>query len=233
MPPKYPLTLSILILTGLACGFGSSPTTTTPAVPPTNTPRPTFTPTVVNTPVVFIATFTPTPPPPTETPIPPTATETPTPPPPTETPIPATETPLPTETPIPFTPTPVPPTETPTIAPTPEPVIRYVLAGTAREQNCEFTTIRGTVKNANNFGLPGVEVLALGIHESSGLEFRASTDAEGRYEALRVPLPELQAAQWAVMLIEGGREVSERFHWASTPVCNSDDTGHSQVLIVD
>jgi hypothetical protein len=35
------------------------------------------------------------------------------------------------------------------------------------------------------------------------------------------------------MVMEDGREVSERFHWASTPVCNSDDDGHSQILTVD
>jgi hypothetical protein len=107
------------------------------------------------------------------------------------------------------------------------------LANTQREFNCEYTAIYGTVLNANNFPLPEVEVRALGIHESAGLEFTVRTDAEGRYEAFRIPLPDLQAAQWAVMLVEDGREVSERFHWASTPVCESDDTGHSQVLRVD
>lgn len=82
-------------------------------------------------------------------------------------------------------------------------------------------------------GLANVEVRALGIHESTGLDFTVCTDAEGRYQAFRFPLAELQSAQWAVTVTEDGREVSERFHWASTPVCNSDDTGHSQVLRVD
>ena len=82
-------------------------------------------------------------------------------------------------------------------------------------------------------GLANVEVRALGIHESTGLDFTVCTDAEGRYQAFRSPLAELQSAQWAVTVTEDGREVSERFHWASTPVCNSDDTGHSQVLRVD
>jgi hypothetical protein len=128
---------------------------------------------------------------------------------------------------------PPPPADTPTLIATPEPIIKYVLANTQREFNCEYTAIYGTVLNANNFPLPEVEVRALGIHESAGLEFTVRTDAEGRYEAFRIPLPDLQAAQWAVMLVEDGREVSERFHWASTPVCESDDTGHSQVLRVD
>jgi hypothetical protein len=116
--------------------------------------------------------------------------------------------------------------------PTPEPVIKYVLAGTQREFNCDFTYIYGTVQNANNFGLANVEVRALGIHKTN-LEFTTRTDAEGRYEIFRISLPDLLAAQWAVMLMEEGREVSERFHWASTPVCESDDLGHSQVLRVD
>jgi hypothetical protein len=128
---------------------------------------------------------------------------------------------------------PPPPADTPTLIATPEPIIKYVLANTQREFNCEYTAIYGTVLNANNFPLPEVEVRALGIHESAGLEFTVRTDAEGRYEAFRIPLPDLQAAQWAVMLVEDGREVSERFHWASTPVCESDDSGHSQVLRVD
>jgi hypothetical protein len=135
---------------------------------------------------------------------------------------------------VPPTGTPPPPlADTPTPIATPEPIIKYVLANTQREFNCEYTAIYGTVLNANNFPLPEVEVRALGIHESAGLEFTVRTDAEGRYEAFRIPLPDLQAAQWAVMLVEDGREVSERFHWASTPVCESDDTGHSQVLRVD
>ncbi len=107
-----------------------------------------------------------------------------------------------------------------------------MLAGTSREFNCDYTAIYGTVQNANNFGLPNVEVRALGIH-GTNLEFTARTDADGHYEAFRIPLPDLQAGQWAVMVMENGREVSERFHWASTPVCHSDDVGHSQVLRID
>jgi hypothetical protein len=115
-------------------------------------------------------------------------------------------TPLP---PVPPTDTPPPPpADTPTPIATPEPIIKYVLANTQREFNCEYTAIYGTVLNANNFPLPEVEVRALGIHESAGLEFTVRTDAEGRYEAFRIPLPDLQAAQWAVMLVEDGREVS-------------------------
>jgi hypothetical protein len=112
-------------------------------------------------------------------------------------------------------------------------VINFVLAGTRRAQNCDLTAIQGSVKNANNFGLAEVEVQALGIHETSGRSFSTRTDAEGNYEIFRIPLPDLQAGQWAVMVMEDGREVSERFHWASTPVCNSDDDGHSQILTVD
>lgn len=142
----------------------------------------------------------------------------------TDTPVPDTPTPLPTYTPIP-----PPPTDTPT----PEPIIKYVLAGTNREFNCDFTYIYGSVKNANNFGIPNVEVRALGIHDTTGQDFSTRTDAEGNYEIFRIPLDQLLAAQWAVMLMENDREVSERFHWASTPVCESDDLGHSQVLRVD
>jgi hypothetical protein len=112
-------------------------------------------------------------------------------------------------------------------------VIKYILAGSSREFNCEYTAIIGSVKNANNFGIPNVEVRALGIHQTTGLDFTVRTDAEGNYQAMRIPLPELQSGQWAVMVMEDGREVSERFHWASTPVCESDDLGHSQVLRVD
>jgi len=108
-----------------------------------------------------------------------------------------------------------------------------VLAATRREFNCDYTAIYGTVKNANNFGIPNVEVRALGIHNTSGLDFTTRTDAEGRFEIFRIPLPELQAAEWAVMLVENGRQVSERFHWGSTPACQSDDTGNSQVLRID
>lgn len=89
------------------------------------------------------------------------------------------------------------------------------------------------VLNANNFGLPNVEVRALGIHETSGLDFTVITDAEGRYETFRIPLSDLPGAQWAVMVMQNGREVSDRFHWASTSVCQSDDTGYSQVLRID
>jgi hypothetical protein len=78
-----------------------------------------------------------------------------------------------------------------------------------------------------------VEVRALGIHETSGLEFVTHTDADGRFEIFRIPLADLLAGQWAVMIVQDGREVSERFHWASTPVCESDDLGHSQVLRLD
>jgi hypothetical protein len=136
--------------------------------------------------------------------------------------------PSPTTTPLPA------PTVVPTHTPTPEPIINYVLAGTQREFNCSFTYIYGTVRDANNFGIPDVQVRALGIHETSGLEFVTRTDAEGRYEIFRIPLPDLLSAQWAVMIMEDdGREASERFHWASTSVCQSDDLGHSQVLRLD
>lgn len=224
----------LLILTLIACGRSTRQLQPL-AVPPTNTPRPTFT--ATQPPVVAqVPTATPIP---TETPTP-LSTETPTA---TFTPE-ATETPLPTEipaetpapptnTPLPPTGTPLPlPTDTPTITPTPEPVIRYVLAGTERTFDCEYTYIYGTVKNANNFGVPNVEVRALGIH-STTLDFTVRTDAEGRYEVMRFPLPDLRTADWAVMLMEDGREVSERFHWKSTEVCPSDDPGHSQVLRVD
>lgn len=146
----------------------------------------------------------------------------------------STPTMAPTNTPLPPTNTPVPiPTDTPTVTPTLEPVIEYVLANTQREFNCDFTYIYGTVKNANNFGLPDVEVRALGIHNTEGMEFTTHTDSEGRYEIFRIPLSELLAAEWAVMLMRDGREVSDRFHWGSTPSCESNDTGNSQALRID
>lgn len=212
----------------LACGDQSaarsvvaSTKTRLPTFTATPLPLPSPSATVTATPLPATATPTETPLPPPTLPVveqadTPEATATPTAPP-----------PLPTDTPIP------PPTDTPTITPTPEPIIKYVLAAANREFNCDFTSIYGTVLNANNFGLPDVEVRALGIHETTGLDFTVRTDAEGRYEAFRIPLADLPGAQWAVMVMEDGREVSERFHWASTPVCQSDDTGHSQVLRVD
>lgn len=222
--------LAFLFCIALACG--GLQRTAGPAVPPTRTPLPTFT----NTP-----TSAPLPPPtpiptpvhtPTLIPIPvietPTATFTPVP---SDTPAPtATPTevlPSPTNTPLPA------PTAVPTDTSTPEPIINYVLAGTQREFNCSFTYIYGTVQGANNSGIPDVEVRALGIHDTDGLEFVTRTDAEGRYEAFRIPLPDLLSGQWAVMVMEDGREASERFHWASTSVCQSNDLGHSQVLRLD
>ena len=195
-------------------------------ISPSRTPLPTFTLTPAAT-LVPLVTATPLP---TDTPRP-TAT-------PTSTFIPvATATPLPTATPVvvavPPTATPEPaPTDTPTVTPTPEPVIKYVLAATQREFNCDYTAIYGTVKNANNFDLPGVTVRALGIKGTGG-DFTGLTDAEGNYEIFRIPLAQLQAGQWAIMVMENSAEVSARFHWASTPVCESDDTGNSQVLRVD
>lgn len=218
----------IVLLIGITLACGGSQRNTGPTTP-TKTPLPTFTmtPTLQLLPTVGHTAFptnSPTPIPPIDTPtsttLPvssatPTASATP------------TETSPPTNTPLPA------PTDTPTVTPTPEPIITYVLATAQREFNCEFTYIYGSVKNANNLGLPNVEVRALGIHDTTGLEFITRTDAEGNYEIFHIPLNDLLAAQWAVMLMENGREVSERFHWASTPVCESDDTGHSQVLRLD
>ena len=197
--------------------------------PPTRTPMPTFTATATPSPV---PTFTPRPT------VTATAQPTPTPlPQPTATPEP-TFTPLPTNTPtreaVQPPPTREPPTETapPTLTPSPEPVIRYVLADARREFNCEVTAIYGRVSNANGRGLPGVTVRALGI-KSTGGEYVGVTDGDGRYEIFRIPLAELLAGEWAIMVMENGAEASERFHWASTPVCQSDDTGNSQVLRID
>ena len=220
----------VLVCITLACGRVQR--SARPALPPTRTPLPTFTSTSVPTlpPTVTpmpVLTDTPTLVPATYTPIP-TLTLVP-----TDTSVPSTATPTavlpsPTDTPLP-----PPPTAIPTDTPTPEPIIKFVLAGAQREFNCESTYIYGTVKDANNSGVPGVEVRALGIHETSGLEFVTRTDAEGRFELFRFPLPDLLSGQWAVMVMEDGREISERFHWASTPVCESDDLGHSQVLRLD
>ncbi len=222
----------VLLFALLACGLPAPSSQRESALAPTTTPLPTFTATALPQPAVI---------PPTDTPIPPTVT--PLPPSPTATAtIPPTVTIAPTETPSPPTETPVPPTATPSPTatftpapptPTPQPVIKYVLAGTAREFNCDDTAIWGNVSDANGHGIPNVEVRALGIHETTGQDFTVRTDAEGTYEAFRIPLPQLQAGQWAVMVMEAGREVSERFNWASTPACISDDTGNSQVLRVD
>ena len=209
-------------LTGRVAGPGptSTPTSTRTPVPTfthtlTLQPKPTYT--LIPTPSPS-ATSPPANPPPTPTLIP---TSTPTvPPAPTSTP-PPTVAPTPTETAV------------PTVTPTPEPVILYVLASTQREFNCDYTYIYGTVQDANGKGIPGVTVRALGIHETTGLDFTTQTDAQGRYEVFRFPLAELQVGQWAVILMSAGGEVSERFHWASTPVCQSSDLGHSQVLRVD
>ncbi len=232
MKQNFQLIIFAVILT-MACNLSQS---RSQVAPPTPTPLPTFTATPTLTPQPLLPTPTSTllpPPTPAFTAIPATATPTPLPSP-TEMPSPTKEPPPPTETPVPPPPTATPVSEAPpTDTPTPEPVIKYVLAGTQRDFNCDFTTIQGSVKNANNFGIPNVAVRALGIHESTGLEFTTLTDAKGNYEIFRIPLNELAAAQWAVMVMENGGEVSERFHWASTPVCESDDTGHSQVLRVD
>jgi hypothetical protein len=220
--------LALLFCITLACG--GSQRAAGPVIPPTRTPLPTFTVTPISAPL----------PPPSPAPAP---DHTPTPIPVTDTPA-ATFTPVPSHTPAATTAatvlspspsnTPVPtPTVVPADTPTPEPIIRYVIAGSQREFNCSFTYINGAVKDANNSGIPDVEVRALGIHETSGLEFVTRTDAEGRFEVFRFPLADLLAGQWAVMIMEDGREVSERFHWASTPVCESNDLGHSQVLRLD
>lgn len=186
--------------------------TPTPGLSPTPTPSSHFTDTPTLIPITETSTATATP----------IATDTPAPTPPSTEPPPPTNTPLPILT-----------TNTPSITPTPEPIIKYVLANAQREFNCDFTYIYGTVKNANTFGLSDVEVRALGIHNTEGLEFTTRTDAEGHYEIFRIPLSDLLAAEWAVMLMKNGREVSERFHWGSTPSCESDDTGNSQVIHLD
>ncbi len=216
------------LLIGLTLACGGMQSARRAAVPPTRTPHPTFTSTSMSSPT---APFTSTPSatltePPTHTLAPtPIATDTDAP---TPTPV-----DTPTAVPAPPTPTPEPlPTDTATMTPQPEPIIRYVLADAQREFNCEHTAIYGTVSNANGFGLPGVTVRALGIKGTTG-DHVAVTDAEGKYEIFRIPLEQLQAGEWAVMIVENGVEASERFHWASTPVCKSDDTGHSQVLRVD
>ena len=213
----------------VACAMADRISGSRPAARPsaTRTPAPTFTAPPTQTPTV---TFAPLPSPSpsataTETALPPTATA-------TLTGVPPAQ-PAPTDTPVPtIAPT---ATDTPasTVTATPQPVIQYVLASTAREFDCDHTTIYGAVRNANGQGIPGVTVRALGIHETTGLDFSTLTDSEGRYEIFRIPLAELMTAQWAVMVTVDGVEASERFHWASTPVCQSDDLGHSQVLRVD
>ena len=227
----------LLIILTLACG-GIGNQQGNNQAPSTKTPLPTFTP----SPTLTLQPLLPTPTPvievtPTDTPTLVVVIDTPTSVsevPPTDTPVIDAPTIEPTSTAIPLPPIETPVSEaTPTDTPTPEPIIKYVLAGTNREFNCDFTYIYGSVKNANNFGIPDVEVRALGIHDTTGQDFTTRTDAEGNYEIFRIPLDQLLAAQWAVMVMENGREVSERFHWASTPVCESDDLGHSQVLRVD
>lgn len=236
----YGLIILLIALTLACSGLGTQQSRNQP--PPTKTSLPTFTPSPTLTLQPLLSPPTPvTEATPTDTPTLVVAIDTPTrisEATPTDTPVPDTPTPVseatPTNTPVPPPPTDTPVSEaTPTDTPTPEPVIKYVLAGTNREFNCDFTYIYGSVKNANNFGIPDVEVRALGIHDTTGQNFTTRTDANGNYEIFRIPLDQLLAAQWAVMLMENDREVSERFHWASTPMCESDDLGHSQVLRVD
>ena len=201
----------LLIILTLACG-GIGNQQSNNQAPSTKTPLPTFTP----SPTLTLQPLLPTPTPvievtPTDTPTLVVVIDTPT----SVSEVPPTEAPLPTNPPT-ITPKPATPASeaTPTDTPTPEPIIKYVLAGTNREFNCDFTYIYGSVKNANNFGIPDVEVRALGIHDTTGQDFTTRTDAEGNYEIFRIPLDQLLAAQWAVMVMENGREVSERFHWA-------------------
>lgn len=209
----------------LACCF-AGPGRTGNVVPPTFTPRPTFTatlsPAVTDSPVpTETATFTP----PAGTPTPPVPTFAATPPPPTETPLP----PRPSAT---HTPTSAP---TPSPAPTPDATaswLKYVLADAGRELNCSEVAVYGTVLDANNRPLPGVTVEVVGIHGTAG-RFVGVVGDDGRYRVQMARFADLPYSEWYVAVFENDEEVSERFHWTATSACQSNDSGDSQVLRVD
>jgi hypothetical protein len=163
--------VSLLVLTGLACGPGFLAGRPEPTATPTKTPKPP--PTV--TPDAAVATTTPVPtptevPPPTDTPAPtetaapteaPPATDTPAPdlPTPTETPVPEE----PTATPVPVEPTPLPePTETPA-AEVAYRIVHYKVLGENENNGGIFNPggmhmIFLTVLDANGNGLDGAIV---------------------------------------------------------------------------
>jgi hypothetical protein len=98
--------------------------------------------------------------------------------------------------------------------------------------NCQQVKIHGSVLNASNSPLQNVTVEVVGIHETSG-HYVVQTDAQGRYEVVLGTLSEVPSGQWYVAVVRDNSEVSERYHWASTSICESDDLGHSQQLQID
>jgi len=213
---------AVLFLNVAACCFGGQQGAVV-SIPPTTTPRPTF---------------TLTPPTPTDTLMPTDA--------PTFTPVLPTDTlaPSPTATPAPFTDTPIPPTPVPSDTPTPAPTdtpaptpdatasrLKYVLAGTDRKLNCVEVAVYGTALNANNHPLHGVTIEAVGIHGTLG-RYVGTVGEDGTYSIPLAQFSDLPHSEWYVAVFEGGEEVSERFHWTATAACQSNDSGDSQVLWV-
>lgn len=216
---------TVLLLNVIACCFTGRQQASVTIVPPTPTPRPTFTP----VPPTSTPTHTPVPTDtPTATPVPPTHTPVPSS---THTPVPPTATPVPA-TPVPSsTPTPV-PTDTP--APTPDATasrLKYVLAGTERQLNCFEVAVYGTVLDASNRALSGVTIEAVGIHGTQGRHV-GTVGEDGTYAIPLARFSELPHSEWYVAIFEGNEEVSERFHWTATAACQSSDSGDSQVLWV-
>ena len=215
---------AVLALNVAACCFGGQQQAVV-SIPPTTTPRPTFT--LVPPSPTPTATVVPTGTP-TFTPVLPTGTRA----------------PSPTVTPAPFTDTPIPPTLVPSDTPTPAPTdtaaptpdatasrLKYVLAGTDRKLNCREVAVYGTVLNANNHPLPGVTIEAVGIHGTQGRDV-GTVGEDGTYSIPLAQFSDLPHSEWYVAVFEGGEEVSERFHWTATAACQSTDSGDSQVLWV-
>jgi hypothetical protein len=216
---------TVFLLNIFGCCFAGRQQVGLTVVPPTSTPRPTFTPappssTPSRTPVPT-GTATSTPVPPTNTLVP---TPTGTPVPPTLTPAPATRIPTKTPTPVP----------TDTAAPTPDATasrLKYVLAGTERQLNCFEVVVYGTVLDANNRPLAGVTIEAVGIHGTQGRHV-GTVGEDGTYTIPLARFSALPHSEWYIAIFEGNEEVSERFHWTATAACQSSDSGDSQVLWV-
>lgn len=167
---------------------------------PTATPPPTYPPTWTPT-----HTFTPAP---TKT-VTDTRTPTPT----------RTDTPTPTSTST-RTPTRVPPTNTPTITPTSTP-LPYFVASHSGINNCADIGLWGMVNNERGLPQGGVTV-QYGEVGVAGSAFLATTDFNGRIDALLIPGSNRQAASrthtWYAYIIENGQQRSPTFLFQTDPI---------------